>query len=62
MPEVVSLAEYLSDLRRAAKVRHNEAVAYTRMEKLIEQSDRRIAASERRLRRASQLPRSPDST
>jgi hypothetical protein len=55
MPEVVLLTEYLSDRRREEKVRHNEAVAQAlRMQELIDQSERRMAASERRLRRASQ--------
>jgi hypothetical protein len=49
MPEVVSLAQYLRDRRRAAKVRHNEAVARAlRMRELTDQSERRMAARNRR--------------
>ena len=52
---MVSLADYLSDRCRSAKVRHNEAVAHAlRMQELIEQSDRRLIASDRQLRRTSQ--------
>ena len=52
---MVSLADYLSDRRRSAEVRHNEAVAHVRrMEELIEQSQRRLVASDRQLRRTYQ--------
>ena len=62
MPKVVSLADYLSDHCRSAKVRHNEAVAHAlRMQELIEQSDRRLIASDRQLRRTSQSFRSSGS-
>ena len=62
MPKAVSLAEYLADRRRAAEVRHDEAVAHVRrMEELIEQSDRRLIASDRQLRRTYQALRSSGS-
>ena len=55
MPNVVSLAEYLADRRRAAKVRRNEAIAHVRrMQELIDQSERRLIASDRQLRRTYQ--------
>ena len=55
MPNVVSLAEYVADRRRAAKVRRNEAIAHVlRMQELIDQSERRLIASDRQLRRTSQ--------
>lgn len=59
MPKVVSLAEYLADRRRAAKVRQDEAIAHVRrMQELIDQSERRLIASDRQLRRTSQSLRS----
>lgn len=59
MPKLVSLAEYLADRRRAAKVRRNEAIAHVRrMQELIDQSERRLIASDRQLRRTSQSLRS----
>ena len=62
MPKVVSLADYLSDRCRSAKVRHDEAVAHVRrMEELIEQSERRLIASDRQLRRTYQSLRSSGS-
>jgi hypothetical protein len=55
VPKVVSPVAYLSDRRRSAKVRHNETVAHAlRMQELIEESERRMIASDRRLRRTSQ--------
>lgn len=62
MPTVVSLADYLADRRRAAKVRQNEAIAHVRrLQELIDQSERRLIASDRQLRRTYQSLRSSGS-